>query len=596
MPVTQTKLAVGELKATNFGPFKDLKFQFERENGLYFITGQNLKQPGCTSNAIGKSSLFSALYWCLYGKSVKGRKAKKLLNKYSGTGYSVSFNFNGHVISRSWNPNSLTIDDKEATQEQVNTLVRLTDDQFLNVCCFRQLDPGFISLTANEKLLFLSQIFDLERWIRYSDYCKEKAKELKSLAIRLVHDQEQFALSLGVLNEKLNELIQKSEAWEIEHKAELDRLNDRMYETELEIQSPKDIEAIDHTLATKQTALESLRTAIKDLEHQHSIVLSEQAVTKSKSSQLERQIKALCGLSGKTCPSCSQQVPTEHIDSIAQDLNTQLTTLIEQAERDNLAVAESKKTLGEAVIKKTDLANKIDAIKQLKHDTELANKAAQTKLDMLRKELTKTEVQTNLYTAMVSKDIQTIEYLQSSLDELKTEIAKTDSDLSMYSAWAGLFVEYRLAVLNEIVTELELHFQSAFTALSLTGWTIQVSTTRELADESVKPELVIKILDGDKEWEFDDLSGGEAQRVKIAVSLGISELIKSRTGARWKFLLIDEPTVSTNMEGVDQLVDLLANLATDRTIWLADHHAIVSGRFKEIVKIVKGVDGISYIS
>ena len=57
------------LTAKNFMSFEDLKVDL-RKPGLYLISGQN--DRGGDSNGSGKSSIFGAISYCLFGRTPKG--------------------------------------------------------------------------------------------------------------------------------------------------------------------------------------------------------------------------------------------------------------------------------------------------------------------------------------------------------------------------------------------------------------------------------------------------------------------------------------------------------------------------------------------
>src|SRR5688572_15629095 len=106
-------MQLAKLHCNNFGSFKELDFSLPGVSGLYLITGSNEENPRSGSNGLGKSTLFNAICWVLYGKIPNGAKASELLNTNQGKGYKAEIDYFGHHILRSWNPNGLKLDGVE---------------------------------------------------------------------------------------------------------------------------------------------------------------------------------------------------------------------------------------------------------------------------------------------------------------------------------------------------------------------------------------------------------------------------------------------------------------------------------------------------
>lgn len=65
------------MKATNFLSFKELEYEFE--DGVTTLVGENLTEEDQGSNGSGKSSCNQLIYYCLIGSSLRGSSDKKLI-------------------------------------------------------------------------------------------------------------------------------------------------------------------------------------------------------------------------------------------------------------------------------------------------------------------------------------------------------------------------------------------------------------------------------------------------------------------------------------------------------------------------------------
>ena len=202
---------------------------------------------------------------------------------------------------------------------------------------------------------------------------------------------------------------------------------------------------------------------------------------------------------------------------------------------------------------------------------------------------------TNPYTAQMAQIKVQLEDLTILDSKLTEEIAVHDQDNANYEFWAKKFPLIRLSILDEVINELEIHFNAAFSNLGLGNWTISVSTERELKNESTKKELTLQITDGEQELDLETLSGGERQRVKLALSIGISNLIKNRAGIDWNLLMFDEPCTHLSQEGIENLLTMFKQLSADNVILLAEHRILGIEHFDKTYTIVKDSKGNSSI-
>jgi DNA repair exonuclease SbcCD ATPase subunit len=190
----------------------------------------------------------------------------------------------------------------------------------------------------------------------------------------------------------------------------------------------------------------------------------------------------------------------------------------------------------------------------------------------------------------VDSETKTLEQNISKASEQEQTILQVQKQLANFEFWVKKFPLVRLTILNEVVEELEIHFNQSFSAMGLYDWSVKLSTERQLKDESTKIELTMTLLKGDQEISIASLSGGERQRIRLCVNLGISDLIKSRCGASWDIVLLDEPCASMSQEGIDHLLSLLSALSEQMIVMLAEHRVMDSARFKGIYTLVKNTD------
>jgi energy-coupling factor transporter ATP-binding protein EcfA2 len=88
---------------------------------------------------------------------------------------------------------------------------------------------------------------------------------------------------------------------------------------------------------------------------------------------------------------------------------------------------------------------------------------------------------------------------------------------------------------------------------------------------------------------WNSWSGGEAQRLRVAGTLGLTSLLKNKLGVDCNTLFIDEPTAGLSEQGVDDLLNCLKE-RSDISTYLIDHRSLDWG-FDSITEIVKTEKG-----
>ena len=87
-------LNFGKIKIHNFKSFLDETFDFSSNRGMTLVCGKNHDIPG-QANSAGKSSIFDALLYVLFGQLQTNVKNKNLRNRYSNDiSMEVILNFN----------------------------------------------------------------------------------------------------------------------------------------------------------------------------------------------------------------------------------------------------------------------------------------------------------------------------------------------------------------------------------------------------------------------------------------------------------------------------------------------------------------------
>lgn len=260
---------------------KPIKVDFK--NGVTLITGENMDYPG-RKNAIGKTVLFDALFFALFGEGSRKKLEKKtLVNFQTKKNCVVVLNMLVKMddgtekkvnIRRQLAPSklTLTIDGKDATLDTMsNTDIEIEKILGGNATVFRNLliltakndDTSFMAKNAAERREFTEGIFGLEFFQTLKKSILEDAKEQKA--------------TVATLSASLTQLRSNKEFAETNfNKKEADRNKAIALKTDYENQCKSEIEiatAYNNEIDTKKESLTRIFEAkLKEIELENSTI------------------------------------------------------------------------------------------------------------------------------------------------------------------------------------------------------------------------------------------------------------------------------------------------------------------------------------
>jgi DNA repair exonuclease SbcCD ATPase subunit len=160
--------------------------------------------------------------------------------------------------------------------------------------------------------------------------------------------------------------------------------------------------------------------------------------------------------------------------------------------------------------------------------------------------------------------------------------------------WVKGFRDLRLWILNNTLAELEMHCNNGLIQLGLDRWSIHLVVERENKGGGVTRGFQVRIespgAEGDVPWK--SWGGGVSQRLRLAVQMGLANLINSRKRCTPNFEVWDEPTAHLSPRGVQ---DLLLHLqdrsrAEKKAIYVVDHR-VLEFAFDGTILVTKTLDG-----
>ncbi len=548
----------------SFSALQSLDFS-TMQPGLYHVTGKNNVEPELEANGAGKSSLFESVFWALYGKTSRNLKAKTVKHWTSDEKCAAVLDLQttsgAMSLLRTWGPNALEVSGKavgERPIEQTNleNLIELSPEAFLFSVYFAQFSPAFVDLSPAEQTTVFSTVLNLELWERASALASENAKETESKIQQL---REATARIQGQAEELLSQDYSMAEKqWKKEHGAEL-----RVAEDALTIKQ-QTLKALDAEAGVYQK--------VKEAADKQQKVVTEATL---ECRQLAMEIEKLSKQNITKCPTCGQSVNRQHIKKELDRVKAVF------KEREAARVKEAKKyvSLSESIPDDYDL-------RQQTADREFQFAAA--KMFTIKSKI-------NPYTKLREEQEQRGEQLAKQLEESEAELATAEKQVKATQYWVKGFKEVRLSLIRESLTQLTVEVNEVLFQLGLQDWGVEFDIERENKSGSINRSFTVMVRSPHTEdavpWEV--WSGGESQRLRVAISMGFANLITSRLGVQPNLELWDEPSTWLSEAGIQDLLSVLATRAErqKKVILLADHRALDFGGFAGTISVIKDQDG-----
>lgn len=522
-------------------------------------------------NGSGKSTIFSSLVWCLYGKTIKGvsdvnTKKKYRTKEYKGTKVTTYFQKDGDVymVTRCQNytgnledgtkgrdrlqiiKNAEVVDikSKPRLQEYLVQELGLSYPLFMNSIMFGQGMKKLIQETNSDKKKIFEEVFNLN----YLNIAKNMAQKGKSQI------QGQVELCRSEYN-SINREYESCRDTYLELKESEEAFDKRRNKDIKEKQG--NIRSLEKEIKYKKDGLGSLK-----------LVEDEIQANKLQEKALKEKLEAARNISNQ---------PLEDVI-------------------DNIILLLEKNKVKKAL-------QKVKTIKKAYSDIERYSDERDKVLNILSKLRTKErEVQRAKYI---------LDNLTSKLKEAKRELARLESNTDQkvnspkYKKKAKslkIKLKEQKAILEQKEKELEDYewllndplsnkgikaflFDSCLGQLNDTlekyAEVLGFRISFEVDLESTKKDFVTLIeMDGEI-YDYDELSGGQQQLCNVAMAFAMNESLTASKDINIAFL--DEVFESLSMDNVEIVIGLIKKTFEEKVLFLITHHeSIPLSKFKTL--------------
>jgi len=631
------------LEIKNFGTIEDITLDLA-DRGLVLILGENKDAAKADSNGSGKSLLFDALCWCLWGSTVREIKGDEVVRRSANKNCKVTLTFsegdNTYMVIRRQKdkehhkPNDLEffINTTNACgSSMAETQKRVDDAVGVDFFTFRAMMPGagIRAAEMTDKAIkdLLEGLLQTDLLAKAQAVAKNRVKELELK--ETLNNQELSIANRDILAQKELRLTYKGKHLSFE---DTKREAIKLAETKIqelvteEAQVLKDIEdSSDKLVKDKESIVESIKRA-----DELSVIFCNQLMTlvdecsaevdklenvrlsyKAKSKNNVVAIAALRHAAGE-CAHCKQVITGEYKEKALQDLlidedkNAKMDVMIISKQRDaRIRLEEKRKPLKDS--ESLNLSKK-DSLQKMLREVDLAIANAEymvktkltfirTNLETAKNNLQSIKVQTSPFDSLLASNKEDIKKLKKKIQELEevaTEIALKREKLAF---WVDGFSAHgiRSYMLKQVAPILNDRAAVYCKLLTDGEMTIVFQTEKELKNGTVKEDFNILVEQENGAGLYRGISGGEKARADLVISLVLGDLASFRANKQIPFRFMDEAFEKVDDTGLEAVVTLLeAQKENYETIFVVTHKNELKQHFKDTITVTKQ-KGISTI-
>lgn len=560
-------MIIRKIEIEGFRSIKHLVFDFA-DSGIWSIQGEN---------GAGKSTIFEALYYSLYGDTVKDTVVADIptLKKYrdsefKGTMVSITFSLGSDdyeiyrtidygpqrlsdiVIMK--NGNSIPTSSRAEAQQVIDSIVGVTQGLFKNSVFFAQKSLRLVDAKDAEKRDIFDELFNVSL-DSYLNKAKLKVTEIETEVTKLTMQVSNTERLLDNLKQQFANDTNAKNIFEDQKKQRIDAI-------ELDIKTLQDkINSIDIV----EVVVEEVQPA--DAATKHSLELRKQGAENRVAAL--RVKEANIKLPIETCSVCGGPIKEEKLVELRNQYNIDKDAIAKEildAEADRnstyLELIDATRIYEEDVTKYSQyqkiMIEQNAAVNLLNLHKEKLNGEQKLLATVVDQKCTITDEHLANLTTHINSHTTNLAADKNKLDSLNLELGR-------YKYWAteGFTSKGLQAyIINAMLVKLN-------ESLAQYGEKLGILVNLDMKMETKTKAFTIKITDlNGVEKTYQSLSGGERKRVDIIVSFALHDILNKQVSV----MVVDELFEGLDEQGQDIAMNLIRMKAESQAVYLITHN------------------------
>ena len=433
-----------KISIKNFLSFGDEPVELVFRKGLNIITGVN-RDKSDRQNGLGKSAMMEALYFAIFGTTIRELKKDLIPNSYTKGDCMVVLDFDvihenkkeEFRIVRTINPSKLflykdgvdiTRDSIKNTEEFIHTAISASPSIFEN-CVIMTLNNTIPFMAKNkiDKRKFIEGIFNLDIFSKMLAEVRENYNKRKRDYEVELSKMEGSERSLSSLNtQKETVLKNRTNKVSIYTQRKNDNLEEKSrLEEDYNKQESINLDEIKSSMKKVKDAKILLEGQIENWNEERSKIRA--------NVNHNQNILPKIGVSGSSCPVCLRSVETHDKEYIKIEKNK----LVELINSDNISIKELDSKIEALKINKTKLENayekytkKINQIalnEQKKKSTKDRIKQLDSWLFQLDEDIKELQSSSTEFDPLICQSIDALEEIKASVNSIRYELNLMDT-------------------------------------------------------------------------------------------------------------------------------------------------------------------------
>lgn len=646
------------LTAKDFCCFEEFEITFQKQ-GLVWVTGENHDSEAASNNGCGKSTIFKALTWGLYGQTIDKEKGDKVIRQGCKKAQVDVKLFDGKVhwkVTRTRKKDSPDValtnletgDKYDATKEEIQDriidMVGLDFLSFRNTVLYGQND---LIRFAHPRTKDSDRKEMLHRILRtgiladcYQEILNER-KETKKLLAEFEKKEESLIARREDADNYIEEVKADSDLFESnktnaieDFELEIEELKgdaEKLFEESKEEDedelifdfegAEKELEKLKSFVVKEKKIredIEELRGKNEERHARHNKASSEAVEFFSQAKSLEERLE---DLEGDKCPICESSLTTgtpaklkKELEQKRKKANAQGASKKQEAEGylDTInsnkhkiyKLKEKLDEIGQKKIKLRELEDQIVEQRDLEEENEerreKLRQEARSKIEeakRVRAKLREKKKEANPYKITLEVLAKKRKDFSLEIKRAKKNIEEMASELSIIEFWVRGFSNQGLPsfILDSIMPFLSTQANKYLEILSDGDIKMEFATQRELKS---KKDVVRDEID--ITWEIEGVqnfppSGGQLKKMEIATDFALMDLVATREGSHIDLLALDEVLDGLDLEGRQRVLSLLQEMRKSRGSIFVISHETDVAEIFEKSIMVEKSGGISRI-
>ena len=629
------------VEATDFCVLSHVEIELAKQ-GLVFVFADNRDSNGATSNGAGKTTIFKAITWALYGECVDGDKGDEVIRRGTKKATVKVVIADGDTTwtvtrTRTKGKPRLTLeresyDDpgnlwpieekRELLDARIIDLIGLDFHAFKNTVLYgandivKFADPRTKDADRKAMLHCILRTSILQTAHRKA---LDRAKEVRGEMAKVDRKIDRLDASISAVN--LPAIKTRRDAWKAKHERELQMNVDKAKVNRDEAERLKAIDYSDgianlekriaslneqHEAALKRG--ESVEAIDKEMEAataEHSKLRNELTRAETKLEGIEDSLAELGD--GDTCPLCHGSLNEGGAATHVAELQARKTkgekyieakrAEVEAWKQKLLKLKGRRREAMEAVRESQDIAKRVRGAERDKRamvsEQEQAARDLETSLKAARMYVERAKelrAEKNPHTAAYKEAKAKVDGYIKESEALGEQRAEHDMMLAHIQFWSRGFSNKGLPsfVLDSVMPLITDRANHYLETLADGDITMDFRTQRELksAKGEVRDDItIVTTIEGN---EGVTPSSGQRTKMNVATDLALMDLVSNREQGHLNLLMLDEVLDGLDDEGTERVLALLQELRTRRdSIFVISHGTHMSEIFEHGLRVTK---------